>query len=133
MSVSVGTPTIGGLILEARAMLQDTLQTNAMSPIQDDPIYRYSDTDMIAAFNGAMLEARTKRPDLFLRLGLRKAVPRYTTGDLGTAFPLDLSVYDAFLYYLVGRAEIREDAFSNDGRAVAMLNKFVSQLMAVAS
>jgi hypothetical protein len=119
--------------MEARALLQDTLQSNASSPVQDTLMYRYSDADMIAAFNGAMLETRAKRPDLFLRIGLRTPVTRYTTGDLEKPFPLDLNVYDAFIYYLVGRAELREDTFSNDGRAVAMMNKFVSQLMMVAS
>lgn len=133
MSGTTSAPTIGALIMEARALLQDTLQSNASSPVQDTLMYRYSDADMIAAFNGAMLEARAKRPDLFLRIGLRTPVARYTTGDLEKPFPLDLNVYDAFIYYLVGRAELREDTFSNDGRAVAMMNKFVSQLMMVAS
>jgi len=133
MSGSTSTLTIGGLITEARALLQDTMQGNASSPVQDEPMYRYSDVDMIAAFNGAMLETRAKRPDLFLRVGLRAPVPRYGVADLTTAFPLDSSVYEAFVYYLVGRMELREDTFAVDGRAVTMMNKFVSQLLAVQS
>jgi hypothetical protein len=48
-------------------------------------------------------------------------------------FPLDLSVWSAFVYYLVGRAELREDTWSDDGRATAMMNKAVSQLLSVQS
>lgn len=126
--------TIGGLIAEARAILQDTLETAASSPTQSQPGYRYSDADMMAAFNGAMSEARAKRPDLFLAIGLRTPLPVYAVpGDMGTAFPLDTSVYDAFLYYLCGRAELREDTFANDSRATVMMNKFVSQLLQVSS
>ena len=67
MSGSTSTLTIGGLITEARALLQDTMQGNASSPVQDEPMYRYSDVDMIAAFNGAMLETRAKRPRYYLQ------------------------------------------------------------------
>ena len=132
MSASV-TPTIGDVVQDARALLQDTLQTEATSPVQDAPVYRYTDADLIAAFNGAMLETRAKRPDLFLALGLRSTVPRFAASDMGKPFPLDLSVYDAFVYFLVGRMELREDTFATDGRAVTMMNKFVSQLTSVAS
>src|SRR6476620_642315 len=114
--------TIGGLLTEARALLQDTESI------------RYSDADLIAAFNGALLEARAKRPDLFLDMGLRSTVPQYSAAaDAATAFPLDPSVYTAFLYYVVGRSELREDTFSDDSRAVTLMNKFASQLLQVAS
>lgn len=114
--------TIGELLTEARGVLQDT-----------QPTYRYSDADMIAYFNDALLQARSKRPDAFLDMGLRNTVPQYTTGDTTVAFPIDLAYWSAFLFYLVGMCEIREDTFSDDSRAVTMLNKFVSQLLQVAS
>lgn len=114
--------TIGGLLTEARALLQDTESI------------RYSDADLVAAFNGALLEARAKRPDLFLGMGLRNAVPQYAmAADAATAFPLDSSVYPVFLYYVVGRSELREDTFADDSRAVTLMNKFVSGLLQAAS
>lgn len=120
--------TIAGLLTEARGILSDT---------QGTPTTRYSDSDLLAAFNDAMQQARAKRPDLFLDIGLRNVIPQYGTIDLSssplTPFPLDGAVYSAFLYYICGRSELREDTFSDDARAVTLMNKFVAQLMQVAS
>lgn len=117
--------TIGGLLTEARGILNDTVAS---------PSYRYSDTDLVNAFNDALLQARAKRPDVFLAMGLRNAVPQYAMpADSTTTFPLDPMFYPAFLYYIVGRSEMREDTFSDDSRAVQLSNKFVSQLLQVAS
>jgi hypothetical protein len=120
------TRTIAGCVLEARALLQDTDSTDG---------YRYSDQDMIDAFNDAMAETRSKRPDFFLDIGLRTPPTFYTTAHLNNVvpFPLDVQVYSAFVYYLTGRAELREDEYTEDGRAVAMMNKFVSQITKVVS
>jgi hypothetical protein len=119
--------TIGGLLTEARALLQDVSSVDGTS--------RYSDADLIAAFNDAMLQTRAKRPDAFLTasLGLQTAVTQYTTSDLAVAFPLDPIFYPAFLFYVVGRSELREDTFADDSRAVTLANKFVSQLLQAAS
>lgn len=119
--------TIGGLLLEARGILNDVVPT-------DGGVTRYSDADLIAAFNDAVQQARTKRPDLFIAMGLRAPVPQYAMpNDRGTAFPFDPSIYAACLYYIVGRSEMREDTFSDDSRATVLMNKFVSQLLAVQS
>jgi hypothetical protein len=114
--------TIGTLLAEARTLLQDKVQA-----------YRYSDDELLENFNGAVGEARIKRPDLFLGRGLRAPLPFHTTADLAAPFPYDIIIYQAALYYVVGRAELREDSFSNDSRAVSMMNKFVAQLTAVQS
>jgi hypothetical protein len=119
--------TIGGLITEARVILQD------VDPIIDG-VNRFSDTDLVDAFNDALLQARAKRPDAFLDMGLRNPVPKYVMpDDSDTAFPLDTGFYPAFLFYVVGRSELREDTFAEDGRATVMMNKFVSQLLQVSS
>ena len=116
--------TIGSLLTEARVILQD----------QESGAYRFPDADLIQAFNGALLEAKTKRPDLFLGMGLRTAVPTYdAVADLTTAFPLDDVAYTPILYYIVGRTELRESTYSDDSRAVSLMNKFVSQLTGVIS
>jgi len=118
--------TIGGLITEARGVLQDTVPTDAGET-------RYSDVDLVSYFNDALIQARAKRPDAFLDMGLRSVVPQYTTADTTVVFPLDPIFYPAFLFYIVGMAELREDTFSDDSRAVTLLNKFVSQLLQTAS
>ena len=122
---TAGAQTINGLCYEARVLLQDLEGT------------RYADEELLEAYNGAMVEARAKRPDVFLAIGLRVPVPLAYVTDLTatppTPFPLTSDVYTAFLYYVVGRCEMRDDTFSVDGRAVALMNKFVSQLLGVQS
>jgi hypothetical protein len=122
------TTSITGIILEARSILNDTVQTAGAA-------YRYADTDLLANLNAAVREARTKRPDLFLSFGLRTTLPLFQETDVeaGTPWPFDLSLYDPCLYYIVGRAELREDTFTNDARATTLMNKFVSQLLTLAS
>jgi hypothetical protein len=65
---------------------------------------------------------------------MRNPLPYYNaSNDMDTPFPLDTSVWSAFVYYIVGRTELREDTFSEDSRAVSMLNKAVSQLLSIQS
>lgn len=113
--------TLGGLFTEARRILSD-----------DDKI-RYTDADLVAAFNDALLQVRAKRPDAFVALGLRAPVPQYTAGDLGVAFPLDQMFYTPIMFYVIGFSEAHEDTFSNEGRAVVFMNKFVSGLLKIES
>lgn len=121
--------TISALLLEARALLQDVI------PAGSPDGTRYTNQDLLDAFNDALLQARAKRPDLFLDMGLRNPVPRYVTADIGanTAFPIDQMLYPAFLYYIVGRSELRDDTFADDKRAAMLLTKFTAQLLQVAS
>jgi hypothetical protein len=117
--------TIGDVIAEARVLLNDT---------KPAPTYRYTDRELMQGFNGALLEARAKRPDLFLGVfQLRAPLPQYTTGDFSTAFPLNDLAFHAFVYFVSGWASLREDTFVEDQRAVTLVNKFVSQLLTVAS
>ena len=119
--------TLGTLVAEARTMLQDKIPTSGSA-------YRYTNDEMFEAINGMMAEIRTKRPDLFLPVGLRKPLPYYSAAtDMELPFPLDTSCYSAFVYYLVGRAELREDTWSEDGRAVSMINKALAQLLTIQS
>jgi hypothetical protein len=124
---TTAVPTLGALIESARTILQDKLPTSGNT-------LRYSDDELFECLNTFMLEVRTKRPDLFLPLGLRTPVLVYSAeSDMNTPFPLDTSVWSAFVYYIVGRTELREDTFSEDSRATAMMNKAVSQLLTVQS
>lgn len=123
----VAVRTFGTLINEARTLLQDKLPTSGSA-------LRYSDDEFFECINAFMAEVRAKRPDLFLRLGLRVPLGFYTAAqNMNTPFPLDTSVWSAFVYYLVGRTEMREDTWSDDGRATAMMNKAVAQLLQVQS
>ena len=119
--------TWGDLILETRTLVQDKLPTSGSA-------LRYTDDEMFETINRFVTEVRTKRPDLFLPLGLRRPLPRYSAAvDMTMPFPFDLSCYSAFVYYLTGMAELREDTWANDGRAVTLSNKAISQLLSVQS
>src|SRR5579863_8929574 len=118
--------TIGGLLTEARGILND------MPPASGQT--RYSDTDLVNAFNDALLQAYAKRPDVFLDIGLRNTIPQYAMpADTSTPFPIDARYYPAFLFYIVGHSELREDVYTDNQRATTLMNKFVSQLLQVAS
>ena len=118
---------IGDLVTMCRNMVNDT--------VQESGDFRYSNQEFMDAFNDAMMQARAKRPDLFLTIGLRNPLPYYGTNDItaNTAFPLDQMVFPAFMFYLCGRIELKEDTFSDDNRAVTLMNKFVSQLLSLQS
>lgn len=119
--------TIGDLLGEARELLND------VNPISGDP--RFEDSDLVHALNDALFQLRTKRPDAFLGFGLRKPVPQYTMpADAGQPFPVSETLfYPPCLFYVVGRSELTEDMFADDGRAVTLMNKFVSQITSVKS
>ena len=51
--------TIATLLSEVRTLIQDK---------DPQPYYRYSDLELLEAFNGALAEARSKRPDLFTNM-----------------------------------------------------------------
>lgn len=118
--------TIGGLLLEARGILQDTVSLSGGS--------RYSDSDLIAAFNDALLQIRAKRPDAFIDMGLRNPVPQYVMpGDSSTTFPIDPQYYPPVLFYVCGRTEMRDDPYADNKRAATLMQKFVGMLTQVAS
>lgn len=101
--------------------------TSARTLLQDSTVpYRYSDADLVEALNLAMYEARRLRPDLFL--GRANAVPSYTTND-GTVVVFDQQYRNAVVYYIVGRAQLRDEEDTQDTRAVALIGKFTSQLL----
>ena len=118
--------TIGTLVMEARGLLNDTV------PISGSP--RFSDGDLMDAFNDALLQVRVKRPDAFLGYGLRTPLLFYQLpDDQDTPLPIDDMFYVPIVFYVVGRSELVEDTFADDGRAITLANKFVSQLLKVAS
>jgi hypothetical protein len=118
--------TIGELAAEARVLLNDSV------PISGEP--RFTDDDLMGALNDGLSQTRAKRPDAFLAFGLRKPVPVFQLpADASAALPIDDMFYPPLLFYVVGRSELIEDTFSDSGRAISLMNKFVSQLMKAAS
>ena len=110
--------TVQALLDEVRVLLLD-----ASVP------YRYSDAELIRALNIAIMEARRLRPDLFLASSF--TLPMYSTG--ADVFAIEPMYRPSFIYYVVGRAQLRDDEATQDARAGVLMNKFVAQLLTVAS
>lgn len=117
--------TLNDIETQARNILNDA--------IQESGAYRYSSQEIYDAFNDALVQARAKRPDAFLAMGLRNAVPQYVAANDATVpFPLDVMYFPAFLYYVIGRIEIKDDTFADDKRAITLMKTFTQLLMSVA-
>lgn len=109
--------TVADYVTRARVLLQDTVVT-----------YRYSDTELVAGLSLAVTEARRIRPDLFL--DTLSTIPFYTAND-STAVNIDHQYRVAFLYYMIGHAQLRDEEDTTDARAGQLLNKFTSTLLSL--
>ena len=92
--------------------------------------YRYPDADLVASLNEGILEARRLRPDLMLSY-FRTTLPEYSTASLGTTVAIDQMYRTAFVYYMAGQAQLRDEEDTQDARAAAFLTKFHTMLTAM--
>lgn len=111
--------TVQDYVDRARVLLLDTL-----SP------YRYEDADLVEALNMGVMEARRLRPELF-KAYFRTSLPEFSTGNMSQAVDIDPMLRSAFVYYICGQAQLRDDENVQDGRAALFLNKFTSQLLQI--
>jgi hypothetical protein len=119
---TLSTRTVGALLADARGLLNDTV------PISGAP--RFTDDDLVEIVNEALLQIRSKRPDAWLTFGLRKSIPTYVMPTHAPAvLPIEDQFYSAILFYVVGRAELVEDTFADNGRAITLMSKFTSLLL----
>jgi UDP-N-acetylglucosamine:LPS N-acetylglucosamine transferase len=121
MAVAAFT-TAGSLITRARALLQDTIEP-----------YRVPDTDLLAALNEACMEAKRLRPDLFLRTFGQSSIPVFTATTDTIVDLIPEEFHPAFIYYITGNAQLRDEEENQDQRATIFLNKFVAQLTTLPS
>jgi len=115
--------TVGQYLSEARRLLQDEYA----------PAYRYPDRDLVEALNIGLLEARRLRPDLFLPLFDVPFVDTAGTIDTTAKITLDPMYRPSLVYYVVGRAQLRDDEPTVDARAGALLQKFIGQMLTIQS
>ena len=104
--------TVGEIIDQARALLND----------QDDDSYRYTDTVMYSALNKSLSEARRARADLFLSVD--GTPPQFLPEDVAEPFPLGDMYVAPIVEYISGYAELRDDEYTVDGRAMALITAF---------
>ncbi len=103
----------------------DDILTDARVILNDRAGDRYTDDDLISDLNHALSMTKMLRPDVFV---LGEALPEFTTADLNqvpaTDFPLPEIFAQSFVYYLAGNAELRDDEFAVDGRAMTLLSAY---------
>lgn len=113
--------TIAYCVNEARGLLND-----------ETAPFRYTDDLLYLNFSNALLEARHLRPDLFMEFGLAAPPPVYTPADAALPFPVDEVQTPVFALYIAGKAELRDDEFTADGRAALFVNSFYARLKGAA-
>lgn len=106
--------SIDDALLDARVILNDAAGD------------RYTDDQLVSDLNNAISMTKMLRPDVFI---LGEPLPEFTAADLGvlptpTDFPLPEIFYQSFVYYLAGNAELRDDEFAVDGRAMTLLSAY---------
>jgi hypothetical protein len=111
--------TVQDFVDRARVLLLDQVEP-----------YRYLTTDLVDALNEGILEARRLRPDL-LKSYFRSSLPDFNTGAMSAAVPIDPQYRVAFVYYICGNAQLRDEENTQDNRAAAFLNKFVAQMTSI--
>jgi hypothetical protein len=117
--------TVGQYLEESRRLLQDEFTP-----------YRYADDDLVDALNIGLLEARRLRADLFLPLF---DIPWFdpAPGALATTktkpVTMDPMYRQSLVYYIVGRAQLRDDESTTDARAASLMTKFTAQLLTITS
>lgn len=119
--------SIDDCLREARAIINDT-----------DVPQRYDDALLLRILNTALREVYALRPDAFVGNFSSGVLSANTITDLveadleqdpETAFPLDDRLfYSPVVLYVAGKAELSDDEFANDNRAMIVLAAFRSQL-----
>lgn len=114
--------TIQNLLADSRRLLQDKRASS----------YRHTDAELIELVNTAFADLYYVRPDVFIGCCSDGGteIPQYTVADLELEidFPLETQFYQPVLYHVVGHAELSNDEFNADGRAVLLLQAFRQQL-----
>lgn len=119
--------TVEDVVYQAREIVQDT---GMEFDFEGD---RHTDVKVIRYLNTAMANAYRLRPDLFFP-GVfdRSTLPVFTEADIAAQTPLgiDDTYFSAFVDYVAGYIGLGDDEFAVEGRAVALLNRFVQTLTA---
>lgn len=87
--------------------------------LQDELGVRYSTAQLIAYLNEGIVAARRVRPDLFIGM-YTVPLPQVTEATLNDPLPTPDAIFVGLTQYMAGRAELRDDEFAVDGRAMTM-------------
>lgn len=102
-----------GIVFAVRSLAQD-----AVAP------QRYSDEDIRAAVNNGLALSFRLRPDLYVTSHTMPVLTEDDTGEL----PLDAMYQPALAEHAAGWLMLRDDEYTTDGRAAALLGLFRTAL-----
>jgi hypothetical protein len=97
---------------------------SARVDLQDADKIRYSDAELLEYANDGAQEGFRYRPDFLLGQFAAAA----TTYVAGSTVPFPARYQMLLKHYVVARAELRDDEYSQDGRAAALLGRFEKEL-----
>lgn len=86
---------------------------------------RYADADFYRYVNDAVVDARSLRPDLYVG---SYGTPLTEVTALTDPIPLPDQFFTALTYLIAGRAELRDDEFAVDNRAMTLMSAFRKKL-----
>lgn len=118
----------------------DDVITEARATINDSTVpFRFTNALMVSYLNTALREVYRYRPDAFIgnfQSGLLSQIvlPTYSEADLGlnpaTQFPIDDRLFfNAVVFFVTGRTELADDEFTDEGRAMTLLQAFRGMLI----
>lgn len=105
------------------ATLQDVINSVRVD-LQDADAIRYTNAQLLGFANDGIQGAFRKRPDF--RLG--SYTSSITVYGLTDSVPLPVQYQMLLIHYVAARAELRDDEYSQDGRAAALMNLFTTEL-----
>lgn len=120
--------TYQDVITEARVLLQDT----------DSAGYRYSDANLIAILNRGIQAVARVRPDACYDLYSDNSleVPELVESDPSSdqviftdPFGFEMQFFNPLVSYLIGIAELVDDEYAEDGRAMMLLQAFKAEVL----
>lgn len=95
--------------------------------LQDDGT-RYPRAQLIAFLDEGIVAVRRVRPDIFVgRFGA--PLPQVTEATINDPLPTPDSVFEGLAHYVAGRAELRDDEFAVDGRAMTLRGQLTQTLL----
>lgn len=105
--------------------VQDVIN-RAREVLQDADATRYSDAELLRHVMDGLLAVRSIRPDLFVgQYGA--ALP--DTLPLTAPLPVPDNLFASIGWYVSGAAELRDDEFAVDGRAMVLQQALTKKLV----